>query len=79
MGDFSQCDKEGVLHAIVYFMKKHTPAKCNYNMYDIELKVINKAPQEWRPGCEGAGYPLKLITDLKNVEYFMTKKLLNRR
>jgi len=35
--------------------------------------------EEWRPECEGAAYPLKLITDHKNLEYFMTKKLLNRR
>jgi hypothetical protein len=36
-----------------------------------------KALEEWRPECEGATYPLLLITDHKNQEYFMTKKLLN--
>jgi hypothetical protein len=41
--------------------------------------AIIKALEEWRPECEGAAYPLKLITDHKNLEYFMTKKLLNRR
>jgi hypothetical protein len=41
--------------------------------------AIIKALEEWRPECEGAAYPLLLITDHKNLEYFMTKKLLNRR
>jgi len=41
--------------------------------------AIIKALEEWRPECEGAAYPLQLITDHKNLEYFMTKKLLNRR
>jgi hypothetical protein len=41
--------------------------------------AIIKALEEWRPECEGAAYPLQLITDHKNLEYFMTKKLLHRR
>jgi hypothetical protein len=41
--------------------------------------AIIKALEEWRPDCEGAAYPLQLITDHKNPEYFMTKKLLNCR
>jgi len=40
--------------------------------------VIIKALEEWRPECEEAVYPLQLLTDHKNLEYFMTKKLLNR-
>jgi hypothetical protein len=55
-GDFSQCVIKDVLHPIAYFTKKHTPAKCNYNEHDKEVIVINKAPQEWRPECEGAAY-----------------------
>ena len=39
--------------------------------------AIIKALEEWRPGCEGAAYPLQLITDHKNLEYCMTTKLLN--
>jgi len=41
--------------------------------------AIIKALEAWRPECEGAAYPLQLITDHKNLQYFMTKKLLNRR
>ena len=40
--------------------------------------AIIMALEEWRPECEGAAYPLKLIADHKNLEYIITKKLLNR-
>jgi len=75
----SQRDDEGVLHPGAYYSKKHSPAECNYNIYYKELIAIIKTLEEWRPECEGAAYPLQLITDHKNLEYFMTKKLLNRR
>jgi len=78
-GVLSQRDDEGVLHAVAYYSKKHSPAECNYDIYDKELMAIIKALEEWRPECEGAAHPLQLITDHKNLEYFMTKKLLNRR
>jgi hypothetical protein len=64
---------------VAYYLKKHSPAKCNYDIYDKELMAIIKVLNEWRPGCEGAAYPSQLITDHKNLEYLMTKKLLNRR
>jgi hypothetical protein len=41
--------------------------------------VINKAPQEWRPECEGAAYSWQFIIDHKNLGYLITKKLLNWR
>jgi hypothetical protein len=41
--------------------------------------AIIKALEECRPECEGAEHTLQLITDHKNLEYFMSKKLLNRR
>jgi len=78
-GVLSPYDDEGVLHPVAYFSKKHSPAECNYDIYDKVLMAIIKALQEWRPECEGAAYALQLITDHKNLEYFMTKKLLNRR
>ena len=78
-GVLSQHDEEGVLHPGAYYSKKHSLAECNYDIYDKELMAIIKALEEWRPECEGAACPLQLITDHKNLEYFMTKKLLNRR
>jgi len=66
---------EGVLHPVAYFSQKHTPAECNYDIYDKELMAIIEELEEWRPECEGVVYPLQLISDHKNLEYFVTKKL----
>jgi hypothetical protein len=78
-GVLSQRDDEGVLHPVAYYSKKHSPAECNYDIYDKELMAIVMVLEEWRPECEGAAYPLQCITDHKNLEYFRTKKLWNQR
>jgi len=56
-GVLSQGDDEGILHPVAYYSKKHSPAECNYDIYDKELMAIIKALEEWRPECEGAAYP----------------------
>jgi hypothetical protein len=78
-GELSQQDDEEVLHPVAYYSKTHSPAECNYGIEYSELIAISKPLEEWRPECEGAAYPRELITDHINVEYFMTKKLLNWR
>jgi len=60
-------------------LKKHIPAESNYDIYNKELMAIIDAPEVLRPECEGAAYSSRVITDHTNLEYFMTKKLLNRR
>jgi len=78
-GVLSQYADEEVLHPVVYFAKSHTPAESNHDIYDKELIAIIKALEEWRPEYEGALHHFQLQTDIKNLEYFMTKKLLDRR
>lgn len=73
----SQRDDEGVLHPVAYFSTKHTPANCDYDIYEKEQMAIIEVFEEWRLECKGAAYPLQWITDHKNIKYFMTKKLLN--
>jgi hypothetical protein len=45
-GVLSQRDDEGVLHPVAYYSKKHSPAECNYDIYDKEVKAIIKALDE---------------------------------
>jgi len=45
-GILSQFDDNGILHPIEYFSKKHSPAECNYEIYDKELMAIIHAFQE---------------------------------
>jgi hypothetical protein len=68
-----------ILHPVAYFSKKHSPAKCNYEIYDKELMVIIYAFEEWRPELQSVINPIHVLSDYKNLEYFTTIKLLNRR
>jgi hypothetical protein len=36
----SQYNDDNVLHPMAYFSKKHSPAECNYEIYDKELMAI---------------------------------------
>ena len=75
----SQLDDEGVLHSVAYFSRKIAPAECNYEIYDKELLAIIQCFEEWWPELKGTGLPVKVLTDYKDLEYFInTKKLTSR-
>src|SRR6266705_2778758 len=78
-GVLSQYDDDGILHPVAFFSKNHSPAECNYEIYDKELMAIVRCFEEWRPELEGALHPIQVLSDHKNLEYFMSTKLLNRR
>jgi hypothetical protein len=78
-GVMSQYGDDGILRPVAFFSKKHSSTECNYEIYDKELLAIIRCFEEWRPELEGAPSPIKVITDHKNLEYFTTTKLLNRR
>ena len=78
-GVLSQPDSQGVLHPVAYFSTRMAPAECNYDIYDKELLAIIRAFEEWRPELKGAAEQVQVITDHKNLEYFMTTKQLSRR
>jgi len=75
----AQYDNQGVLHYVSEYLKKHTPAECNYDIYHTDIMASNKELEEWRPECEGAAYPLQLSMDHTNLDYVMTKMVLHRR
>ncbi|KAH0602908.1 uncharacterized protein H6S33_008558 [Morchella sextelata] len=78
-GILSQYDDNSTLRPVAYFSKKHSPDECNYEIYDKELLAIIRSFEEWRPELEGAAHPIAVISDHKNLEYFMSTKQLNRR
>ena len=45
-GILSQYDNEGRLHPVAFFSKKHSPAECNYEIYDKELMAIIRCFEE---------------------------------
>lgn len=75
----SQNGVDGLIRQVAYFSKKHSPAECNYEIYDKELLAIILAFQEWRTELEGAPNEIQVYSDHRNLEWFMTTKQLNRR
>ena len=43
------------------------------------VTAIVRAFKEWRPELEGSSEPVEVITDHKNLEYFISTKQLSRR
>src|SRR4029077_9626037 len=75
----SQKDTQGILRPVAFLSRKMTPQECNYEIYDKELLAIVRAFEEWEPELAGVNDPIKVLSDHKNLEYFMTSKRLNRR
>ena len=75
----SQYDNDGVLRPVTFFSKKHFPQEINYEIYDKELLAVIRAFEKWRPELEKTAFPIQIITNHKNLEYFMTTKQLSRR
>ena len=78
-GVISQPDDQGRLRPLAFYSKKLGPAECNYQIYEKELLAIVTALKEWRQYVEGNKKTVRVITDHRNLEYFQTAKLNNRR
>jgi hypothetical protein len=70
--------KRDVWRPIAYFSKKHTPAECNYPIYDKELLAIIRCLEEWEAELKSVGQ-FTVLTDHKNLEYFSTVRKLSER
>ena len=66
------------LHPIAFHSRKFSATKINYEIYDKELLAIVDSFQTWRHYLEGASTPITVYTDHKNLEYFMSARVLNR-
>jgi len=72
-----QYDENEILHLISYFLKKHNSVNCNYEIYDKELMIIVCAFKKWWSELEDFIYSIKMITNHKNLKYFMSTKQLS--
>lgn len=74
-----QKDERDLLHPVAFWSRKSNPAECNYDIHDTEMLAIVSAFQHWRHYLEGASHTVTVYTDHKNLEVFMSTKVLNRR
>jgi hypothetical protein len=67
------------IHPIAFHSRTLHSSELNYDIHDKELLAIFEAFRIWRHYLEGPFYPVDVITDHKNLEYFSSTKLLTRR
>ncbi len=72
----SQRGDDSLLYPVAFLSKKMLPQECNYEIYDKELLAIIRVFEEWYPELAGTPVeePIRILTDYKNLEYFMTSK-----
>jgi hypothetical protein len=74
-----QSSEDNKWHLIAFLSKFLSPVEQNYKIHDKEMLAIIRALEEWRHFVEGVEHQVKIWTDHKNLEYFMTAKKLNQR
>ena len=61
----------------MYYSKKHTPVKSNYEIYNKELLAIIHCLKAWDTELRSVLKGFDIITNHKNIEYFVKKQYLN--
>ena len=75
----SQPDENDKLHPVAFYSRTMSPAEMNYDIHDKELLAIVIAFQQWKVYLEGSRHQVSVLTDHKNLIYFTSTKVLNRR
>ena len=72
-------NEDNKVHPVAFHSRTFTAAELNYNTYNKELLAIFEAFKIWRHYLEGLAYPIDVVMDHKNLEYFSTTKVLTLR
>lgn len=75
----SQHDDENVLHPVAFYSKKLNDVERRWPVHDKELYGIVVAFRQWRQYLQGSRHQIIVYTDHRNLQYFMTKNLVNDR
>jgi transposase InsO family protein len=78
-GCLSQWGKDNILRPIGYHSAKLTPAERNYTIHDKELLAIISSLKAWSAELRSVRKPFTILTDHKNLEYFMTTREVTER
>jgi len=73
---FSQLGEENLLLPINFHFHKFSPTKINYEIHDKELLAIMDAFEEWCHLLKGVQHEIIVYLDHKNLQYFMTIRVL---
>ena len=77
-GVFLQYDGQDFLKLYIYFLKKNSFVKYNYKIYNKELLIVIYYFKNWNTELRLIK-KFMVITDYKNLEYFISPRKLNKR
>ena len=72
-------NEDNEVHPVAFHSHTFIVAELNYNIYDKELLAIFEVFKIWQHYLEGLAYPINVVMDHKNLEYFSTTKVLTQR
>jgi len=72
-------NEDNEVHPVAFHSHTFTAVELNYDTHDKELLAIFEAFKIWQHYLEGLAYPIDVVTDHKNLEYFSTTKVLTRK
>ena len=72
-------NEDNEVHPVAFHSRTFIIAELNYDIHDKELLAIFEAFKIWQHYLEGPAYPIDVVTDHKNLEYFFTTKVLTWR
>jgi hypothetical protein len=75
----SQRKDDGCLHPVAFMSASFSPSKMNYDMHDKELLAIIRTFEHWRIFLEGTEYPVTVLNDHRNLQYWKSARMFNRR
>jgi len=67
------------IQPIAFYSRTQTAPELNYDTHNKELLAIFEAFKSWHHYLEGPAFPIDIVTDHKNLEYFSTSKVLTCR
>ena len=72
-------NEDNEVHPVAFHSHTFTVVELNYDTHNKELLAIFKAFKIWWHYLEGPAYPIDVVMDYKNLEYFSTTKVLTWR
>ena len=69
-------NEDNEVYSVVFHSRTFTAAELNYDTHNRKLLAIFEAFKIWWHYLEGPAYPIDIVMDHKNLEYFSTTKVL---
>ena len=69
-------NEKNEVYPVIFHSYTFTTTELNYNIYNKKLLATFEAFKIWKHYLEGPAYPIDVVIDYKNLEYFSTTKIL---